>query len=235
MSRNKDRKLPELAYDRMADCFDSVMNEYDIQRRLEVLIEDFLCDVDLHYRLVLDAGCGTGRATRALAARGAHVVALDLGLNLARYTRSRLHVPAVAGSILTLPFNTSTFDVVLSSEVIEHVSDPLAAVEELYRVLKPAGHLVLSTPNRLWQWPVRVASQLRLRPYEGLEQFVYPRQLKAKYESLGACVVEHRGLHLLPFQLKTIQPLLRLVDRWGGRLLPVMINQCIHITKTTDD
>ena len=58
-------------------------------------------------------------------------------------------------------------DVVVSSEAIEHTAEPERAVSELYRVLKPGWYLVLSTPNRLWQGPVRIASAIGWRPYDG--------------------------------------------------------------------
>jgi hypothetical protein len=51
---------------------------------------------------------------------------------------------------------------------IEHIPDPLTVIRELVRVLQVGGYLVLSTPNKLWHWPVRIAARLGLRPYDGL-------------------------------------------------------------------
>ena len=110
--------------------------------------------------------------------------------------------------------------------------DPEAAVRELGRVLVPGGHLVLSTPNWVWQTPVRLASALRIRPYDGLENFMKPSRLRAVAEDAGLRVLEHRGIHLLPFQLRAIHPMLRYMDRYGSALLPVMINQCLHGVKS---
>jgi 2-polyprenyl-3-methyl-5-hydroxy-6-metoxy-1,4-benzoquinol methylase len=155
MSPDSDRTL---AHDRLADRFDEVMNRYDLERRLQVLVDGFLSDVALQGRLALDAGCGTGPFSRALHERNAHVVALDLGPRLVSRVNKRYGICAVTGTLLALPFASETFDIVLSSEAIEHTPDPLAATLELCRVVKPGGHLVLSTPNRLWQGPVRWAS-----------------------------------------------------------------------------
>jgi len=230
MTPTADRQA-ELTHDRMADTFDDVMNPYDVGRRIEVLVDEFLSGVDLRGCLVLDAGCGTGRATAALEARGARVVALDLGFRLVSYVRARYRAQPVNGSLLELPFAAETFDVVLSSEAIEHTPNPSSAVRELCRVVKQGGHLVLSTPNRLWQGPVRVASRLKLRPYDGLENFMRPAALRAAMMESGMSVVEHKGIHLLPFQIAFLWPLLRRADRFGRPLLPLMINQCIHGAK----
>ncbi len=45
------------------------------------------------------------------------------------------------------PFDNNSFDVVISSELIEHVEDPVAWLNEVYRILKPGGHAIVSTPN----------------------------------------------------------------------------------------
>jgi 2-polyprenyl-3-methyl-5-hydroxy-6-metoxy-1,4-benzoquinol methylase len=221
----------QLAHDRIADRFDDLMNEYDVARRLQTLIEEFLADVDLSGLLVLDAGCGTGRGTQALANQRADMVSLDLGFNLVKYTAARFTTRPLAGSVIDLPFADDSFDVVFSTEVIEHTPDPLAAAAEMYRVLKPGGHLVLSTPGWLWQFPVRLASWLKVRPYDGLENFVKAGDLRGRLAGLGAEVVKHKGIHLLPFQLGFLHPFLRYTDRFGEMLLPVMINQCIHCRK----
>ena len=92
----------ELTHDRLAETFDAVMNPYDVRRRMDVLLQEFLGDVALGGRLVLDGGCGTGRATSALAARGANVVALDLGLRLTGYVKARYRYLPVNGSLLGL-------------------------------------------------------------------------------------------------------------------------------------
>lgn len=220
-----------LAHDRLADRFDELMNEYDVTRRVDVLVNEFLGGIELRGRRVLDAGCGTGRATAALVARGADVVAVDLGQRLVARTRQRCACRPLVGTVLSLPFPGDAFDVVLSTEVIEHLPEPAAAVKEFARVLKPGGHLVLSTPNALWQGPVRLASALRLRPYDGLENFMTPAALRGSAIGAGLEPVEHRGIHLLPFQIAFLHPFLKYMDRHGAALLPLMINQAVHAVK----
>ena len=226
-----DVRERELAHDRLTARFDELMDDYDVARRTDVLVAEFLGPANVSGKLVLDAGCGVGGLTRALVAGGAHVVALDIGARLAATTRSRYRCDAIVGTITALGIAANTFDAVLSSEAIEHTPDPKAAVLELYRVVKPGGHLVVSTPNRLWQAPVRAASALGLRPFDGFENFLWPTQLRRVLERAGARVEQHRGLHLWPFQIRPLRRASRWVDRYGASLLPLMINQCIHCIK----
>jgi len=231
-SENTARGLSRvMSHDRMADEFDRVMDKYDLERRLDTLVNLFLGHLDLSGLKVLDAGCGIGYASRCLNDRGGNVVSLDIGHNLVTKTMNRCQAQGVVGSVLTMPFRDGEFDVVLSTEVIEHTPAPLWAVAELCRILRPGGHLVLSTPNRAWLWSVALANRLGIRPYSGLENFVWPWQLRQALEAQGCLVVKHVGLHAFPFQVSLFHPVLRFLDHAGSYALPLMINQCVYARK----
>ena len=97
----------------------------------------------------LDAGCGDGRYLAALDAElpervaGADIAERIIETAHARVPRADLR----QANLESLPFDDGAFDLVLSSQVIEHVLDAPAAVGELARVLRPAGCLVISTDN----------------------------------------------------------------------------------------
>jgi dolichol-phosphate mannosyltransferase len=98
---------------------------------------------------VLDVGCGSSRIIGALPTGS---VALDILERKLRFNR-RFGVPLVYGSGFALPFPDSSFSCVLSSEVIEHVPKESPMIDELVRVLKPGGRLVLGTPDySRWEW-----------------------------------------------------------------------------------
>lgn len=217
----------------MADAFDQVMNRYDLERRLTVLINDFLGDRDLRSLSVLDAGAGTGWGSFRLKQRGAQVVSMDIGPHLVRLATTRCGTVGIVGDVLEAPFRDNSFDVVFSTEVIEHTPNPRQAVGELYRILKPSGRLVLSTPNKAWLWAVKLANWVGARPFDGLENFLWPRELRREFEKLGGRIIQHKGLHLLPFQLNLLHPMLQRLDRYGNKLLPLMINQCVLVEKPT--
>ncbi len=96
----------------------------------------------------LDVGCGSSRIIQDLP----EAVGLDILLPKLRFLRSR-HRPLVAGSVFALPFRSAAFDTVICSEVIEHIPESPRLLEELSRVLRSGGTLILGTPDydrRLW-------------------------------------------------------------------------------------
>ena len=112
--------------------------------------------------LFLDAGAGFGRHAYEAARRGATVVALDYGHDEVTGTRNTFAAMAMAGEIdsarfggairgdaTRLPFADDSFDCVVTSEVLEHIHDDVAALSELVRVLKPGGTFAATVPSWL--------------------------------------------------------------------------------------
>ncbi len=121
----------------------------DRARRQAAMLTDLLHGVTAPARIV-DVGCGDGAATRLAAQRnpGHHVMGVDWSADA--LGRAKLHgLTLIQGGVDTpgLPVATGTVDVVIMSELIEHLVDTDSAIEEVRRVLKPAGSLLLSTPN----------------------------------------------------------------------------------------
>ena len=168
MNNNKYSKM--YFYESFAESFDSKMNMYDTNKRLEVVFNELLTE-DIGNKILLDAGCGTGWFSKFSIQRGAIVTSLDLGENLLAKVALKCKSERIAGSILNIPFEDNVFDVIISSEVIEHVTDTYKAMRELFRVLKPGGTMVLTTPNKIWYFAIWIADTFNLRPYQGLENW----------------------------------------------------------------
>ena len=218
---------PRRFYDGIASEFDRLMNRYDLQRRLEVVFDELLAGVDLHDRRVLDAGCGTGFFSERARARGARVISLDIGPNLLKVTRARAGTSVVAADVTQLGLGDASFDVVISSECIEHTVSPRAAVAELSRVLRPGGRLVLTCPNRLWHWSCVLANGLGVRPYRGLENWPGWFQLRRWVSEAGVAVQRQVGVHLFPFVFERTHSTLRVLDGAGSLLGPLYVNQAL--------
>ena len=223
---------PAQFYERIADSFEGLDHPADVRRRLNVVFDDCLGQTPLAGVRTLDAGCGYGVFSAAAASRGAAVVSIDIGARLVARAAARAGSRGVVTDACTLAFRDECFDVVVSSEMLEHTEAPLAAVRELGRILRVKGLLVLTTPNRAWQGVVRAASRLRLRPFRGEENFVGWRDLERACRAAGLEILAHRGFHPWPFQLglhgaaRAVEA--RLACRWPARL---MVNQVILAEK----
>lgn len=213
-------------YDRMAGekDWDEWTNPYETKRRLDAIFNRLLSRENLAGSTLLDAGCGAGHFSESACALGAIVTSLDVGENLLAQVASRCESQCVVGSVLDLPFNDNSFDVVLSTEVIEHTTDPLQALREIVRVARPGGRVLVTTPGRLWQPVVRLASALRLRPYQGYENFIWPGQAARTLELAGVRVDQLFGFNLLPLFHSPFHGLLTALDAFGSRLPVLYVN-----------
>lgn len=221
----------EYFYERFADEFDSKMNMYDTRRRVKLIFGELLTE-DLSGKRLLDAGCGTGWFSKAAVERKAHVVAMDLGERLLQKVREKCGAETAVGSVLAIPFPDNHFDVVISSEVIEHTTDPPKAIFEFARVLKPGGTLIVTTPNRLWYFSVFIANALKLRPYQGLENWISWRTFSRTHRAAGLTAEVKAGVHLFPFVFSFLNPILSFFDRFNRTLYPLMINMAIRSSKS---
>jgi SAM-dependent methyltransferase len=166
---------------------------------------------------ILDAGCGTGRHLfEAYRFEDAQVVGVDLNwedLRKARYTlytmgeASRGSWAVSRADATRLPFRDASFDLVICSEVLEHVPDNHAAVAELVRVLKPGKDLVVSVPRYL---PERICWALSEDYHNepgGHIRIYRKKEIKGLLESAGLrCWGVHykHGLHAPYWWLKCL-------------------------------
>ena len=111
---------------------------------------------------VLDAGCGGGRhLSEAFRAKGVSVVGIDLNKDDALKAHNTTKIMRYEGEdgggsalvmvsdVTKLPFADESFDIVICSEVLEHIPDHGKAIREIIRVLKPGKSLVVSVPRYL--------------------------------------------------------------------------------------
>ena len=106
-------------------------------------------------RTALDLGCREGKQTRWLEGRGYTVTSIDV---------DKLFDGAqVVDANQELPFEDDAFDLVWSSEVIEHLDDPRFSLDELRRVTKPGGDIILTTPNS-YMWLFKALAKIGLTP-----------------------------------------------------------------------
>jgi methionine biosynthesis protein MetW len=98
---------------------------------------------------LLDLGCGDGEFTARVSeqVRAAKIIGIDIMPENLIAARTRGIIGIEADLNAALPVNDETIDVVIASNVIEHVYDTDLFVKEMYRVLRPGGYAIVSTPN----------------------------------------------------------------------------------------
>jgi SAM-dependent methyltransferase len=107
-------------------------------------------------RDVLEAGCGEGYGADLIAGVARRVIGLDYDESTVAHVRARYpRVEVLHGNLATLPLADESVDVVVNFQVIEHLWDQGQFVGECFRVLRPGGVLLISTPNRITFSPGR--------------------------------------------------------------------------------
>lgn len=119
---------------------------------------------------LLDVGCGTGITLEEFGRYG-RILGLDLAWPALQYTRRRdLSLPLVQGDLARLPLAADSLDIVLAFDVIEHLDDDLGGLEEIRRVLRRSGVVLLNVPAFASLWSGKDTANHHRRRYrrEGL-------------------------------------------------------------------
>jgi SAM-dependent methyltransferase len=124
---------------------------------------------------ILDAGCGRGGVIERYGRLAKQAVGVDG--DLSSLGEHRCLRQLVQGDLERLPFVAGCFDLVLCSWVVEHLTNPDPVFQELARVLRPGGHLVILAPNA-WNYVVLAQRLVPGRLQRRLTRAVYDREDK---------------------------------------------------------
>ncbi|TDD16928.1 class I SAM-dependent methyltransferase [Nonomuraea diastatica] len=157
---------------------------------------------------VLDLGCGGGRHAFEVLRRGADVTAFDMDQTELDSVAAMFaamdkagEVPeggageTVQGTALDMPFEDGAFDRVIAAEVLEHIPDDMAAMREIFRVLRPGGTAAVTVPSFL---PERICWALDedYHTAPGGHVRIYTlAELSAKLKSAGFVIGPHHHAH----------------------------------------
>lgn len=212
-------------YDRPA----ATLSQLDVTARLAVANQMVkTTDIAVSSRaFILDLGCGTGEGTSRIYAEGMTVIAADLSPAMVRTAVRRF--PVLQGCVADatgLPFGSGCFDIVQSLGVLEYIGPCERALQEMRRVLKPGGTLVLSVPNRhslfrrLHRLERFVSAPLRrfhARRQEGTGWEVGFRHRQWSPDEVVG-LLRDSGFHVVEFRFITYGVLLPAAESWRANL-----------------
>jgi ubiquinone/menaquinone biosynthesis C-methylase UbiE len=117
-----------------------------------------------------DVGCGTGRYFNDLEQMGFEIMGCDYSWNLLRHAKTQKKGGLLQAEAENLPYRPNTFDVVISIGVLQTVVDYKKGMDEVYRILKPGGVLIISTLRRpvIWELPFMPVVELFMYDYSML-------------------------------------------------------------------
>jgi len=114
-------------------------------------------ELDIRNKKILDLGCGDGVLTNYLNTKKSKAYGIDYSseaINFAKEKTASKNINFIQGSAYELPFSDNYFDAIVSSDVIEHLDNVDKYLEEIKRVLKYDGIVVISTPIKFTEYPL---------------------------------------------------------------------------------
>jgi SAM-dependent methyltransferase len=113
---------------------------------------------------LLDVGCGTGATASDLRAFG-RVIGVDMSPLALGWCRTRGLQDVMLGKAEALPLASESIDVIVATDILEHLDDDLAALNEFRRVLKPGAHAVVTVPAYRFLWSEHDEALMHRRRY----------------------------------------------------------------------
>jgi SAM-dependent methyltransferase len=223
---------PGLVFDRVAEEYDRVRPGYPPE-----LVDAALGGLDP--RRVLEVGCGTGKLTEALAARGLRIEAVEPGSNLAALARRRAPGLRVhAGRFEDVELPRAAYDAVFSATAF-HWIDPEVGWEKAASVLRPGGRLALLTHVFVTRAEIRPAQERLREAYGGTWTFLDEdavrragvrdrRNISELWASLTGCGSNARAARLFGEARLVTQPVRTELDAEG--LLAFQRTTSTHLT-----
>jgi len=127
-----------------------------------------------------------------------------------------------------LPFKNGEFDLVCSYETIEHIYDFRTFFDELVRVLSSDGILILTCPNRAWEWVHWLTAAININHSEGPHRFLKRSELMECFRKNNMKILEENSTIILPFNNKLSVS----IDRFMEKYLPQFIKSMIALRRT---
>lgn len=188
----------------------------------------------------VDVGCGNGAYTAAIAGDASSVVGIDIERQwltafCSRQEDQAARVPLAQSAAEYLPLAGASFDVAFCIETLEHVRDERRALDELFRILRPGGRLVLIVPNK---WYLFETHGLAFGPITGnrvpfvswLPRGIHSRIAAARIYRMRDVEGLLRGAGFVETRMECVMPPL---DKLGSRQVRAALRTAVAIAERT--
>ncbi len=201
--------------------------KYRLARRADEAVRILTPHLDSRSLRILDLGTADGLMLQRM--MGLLDVSQAVGVDLSPELLGVIEDPGihpVLANGLFMPFDASSFDLIVATAVIEHASDPLTMLGECRRILSPGGFCVVTTPDPFWE---RVATGVGHLPDEGHNETMDLKRLSTYLERAGFDVIDAYKFMVSPWGLPA-ELLVERVMRTVG-LSFMLLNQIVLARK----
>lgn len=202
-------------------CYNSYYGHWNLKTAFFKRRREIICSMlPKGDGLAIDLGCGLGVYSHDMLKRGFKVVSVDISrsyLEKAKRMSKKLkfnHVHFILADAQSLPFRNSIFCLVLCSEVLEHLPNYLKGLQEIIRILKSKGVLVLSIPSSF------SFTEILLRSKEHLHK-INPVWLKNTLKTSGFSITNEKYCNFV------IKPIIDLKLRFVKKYLMLHLWICL--------
>lgn len=153
MKNNLRRKDVIELYDDVAYVYDTRRYETKKQKITTRIAFEVVSELvgNTKNKLVLDAGCGTGRFTNFFINEGANVISVDSSKNMLKILKKKNHnAKTINADIFNLPFKNNSFDLIVCSEVLTHLREYKRPLAEFKRMLNSDGIIIIDLRNIIY-------------------------------------------------------------------------------------
>ena len=197
----KTKRVPNNEYkgifDSIASRYDEVCNAYAVSRRRDIIVSWARGDC-------LEVGAGTGNISKELVKK-CRVVATDISPNMISEIRKKLNIETRVCDAEKIPFPDNSFDTVVASECIYYLNNPQRFLEEAHRILRPKGHLLISSATNISKFYEFIRAFLRRLGLKNMyfddknRNFMNKNQLKKLLWNTGFRIIEIKRIIIMPF------------------------------------
>ncbi|MBN1796649.1 MAG: class I SAM-dependent methyltransferase [Sedimentisphaerales bacterium] len=182
---------------------------------------------------ILEIGCGIGLVVNELTKKGYDIAGTDISTEAIEYGRKKFpEINLKVHAAERLPYDDESFDVVLSFDLFEHISEIDKHISQVYRVLKNRGYYLFQTPHKYFSATFDTLSSMSFRWRKSHPSLHTPGQLKRRLKSQGFSVKFVKVNPVTDFTIRKMQKLgflAKIYSKINFQKLPICLQPNLYV------